>query len=1107
MNTHPKKNKILTICLTLFLLACACNLSLPGAQTQPAPRPGPAVTIQEPAPGAQVAKGDSVLFFATANDKAGVVRLDLWVDSTLVLSQSSPDANGITPLSMNYPLAAVETGTYALIARAYNTQGEFGESVVHYVTVIEPSASTQEYAQYIVQNGDSLESIAAKLGVSVDSILQANPHIQGGQVVPGQVILIPLGPRQPAQAAVPGPAGAQPAGQQDGQNPPAVPTPNRPAPVNQPTIKTINVSVLTSPVYYGQACTIGIEPLTTNVVASIDPANAVKTATLNYAYYGKAGSSNVYSIPMVPIGGADFGATINAGGEAEKYLASDGGWADIWIDVLDTSGKSSTSKTSRVTVIFCANIAQAVVGANLPGILPALLPIQEQLNPSLFPDPMQILNLPDVPVKAPSGLQATSTDGCKVNLTWTDNATDETGYEVYRFDPGAPRSRFIAKLKFNATRYEDNVIQPGKYGYEIIAIKGTGIAPSSIVKVEVKSASNCQLGSGPKRLFFQPTSFTPKDNSIQKAFLLLTLQNFSPIRVPRAGQDYFPVGDWSAAGEWAIPLPETILMKPGDTLKLEVQGNGFSNAGPVNLYSDYKGHTYESLAAPTARGTDWLADAANFTLVYRLWLEDWQWGGKVADPSLPAPTNLKLSTVDPSAHNLKWDYDPKAKALVDGFIVYGTYSCPGGAQQSHYVITKDTKTNSPSDQGLNIYRHKQPAGCACSYQVSAFGRSGESKLSAPTTEQCETSIPQMRLQVTFEKLKIEAWSSALADFRAPTDIALFAGESLRISDKMFLSKASEYDLQKVYFNGSRKNNSIIVPVSAQDSGGSPSFTVSPNFQIGGLCMGAKTVTLTTDWSNFKIVSSCGENCRCIVEGSVKALPPGPGAPNAPAGAVWKNVGNACAENNECASSICESNRCVPDRKGLDGSAACFANDQCLSGVCACVANGKIVPCGPASTAIGFCATGMANGKYCSKNSECASGHCDKAICAPKNGLGQGGDYCHHNDHCANVSCFCPYGQTTSGSCKSDKNRQPFGSCAALHNLLPNGQACTENVFCESQYCTENKCAPRDGTGLSGEYCHHKNQCYSGVCMCTIMPGGFCKDYQNFTPESHPTCAP
>lgn len=114
-----------------------------------------------------------------------------------------------------------------------------------------------------------------------------------------------------------------------------------------------------------------------------------------------------------------------------------------------------------------------------------------------------------------------------------------------------------------------------------------------------------------------------------------------------------------------------------------------------------------------------------------MWLEDWQWGGKVTDPGLPAPTNLKLDSSDSLAHKLNWDYDRSAKARIDGFIVYGNYSCPGGSQQVHYVITKGA-----ADQTLNIETYKQPAGCSCSYQVSAFGASGESKLSAPTSGVC-----------------------------------------------------------------------------------------------------------------------------------------------------------------------------------------------------------------------------------------------------------------------------------------------------------------------------------------------------------------------------------
>ncbi|MCJ7434092.1 MAG: LysM peptidoglycan-binding domain-containing protein, partial [Anaerolineales bacterium] len=122
------------------------------------------------------------------------------------------------------------------------------------MTVVEPTASTQEYAQYIVQEGDTLENIAARLGVSVDDILQANPHIAGGQVVPGQVILIPM-PKQPAVAAVPGPNGPQPASQQQGGQQQGgqqgVQQQNGPPPANpSPKITVQSPSISPSPVYY-----------------------------------------------------------------------------------------------------------------------------------------------------------------------------------------------------------------------------------------------------------------------------------------------------------------------------------------------------------------------------------------------------------------------------------------------------------------------------------------------------------------------------------------------------------------------------------------------------------------------------------------------------------------------------------------------------------------------------------------------------------------------------------------------------------------------------------------------------------------------------------------
>ncbi len=1250
------------------------NIPLADAPVSAMP-PGPSVTIQQPGNGAQFTQGDSFVLFASANDPLGVIRLDLWVDDALVLSQSSPDASGLPTLSLSYPMVAAKTGTYTLVARAYNSQGLMGESVVHYVTIVEEIASTLEYAHYVVQPGDTLENIAQRLGLSVDDILRANPALVPGQgLVPGQVIIIPMPKGQPPQAAVPGPNGVQPVavpggGQPGGAQPGGgqqVPPPQRPAPVpanpspqisvksasvspnpvfyganckakptalnvtakiepvasvskvilaysfitaagarsqdieiqmqlagaeykadinvgqeaevhlaqaggkldvrveaydaanklsispiytvdvqfcaaapppaNKPslTIKSVTAS---SPVWYGQDCIT--EPLISRVVATIEPANAVKTATLGYVYENANGSSAKYTLPLSSLGGSDFGANIDGGREAEKELAQAGGWITLWVEVLDTGGQTSISAPSTVTVTFCA-APQANLPPNLPGILPQFMPgaVPQpgagvvQIEPVVFPMPGAVLGPEIGKVKDPSDLKAVSTDGCKVTLTWTDNATDETGYEVHRLDPGQPHYAMVASLKPNTTQFQDLTPTPGKYMYYVAAIRILNGAASGggsyNAMVDVTQATNCKLTSGPHRLMFRPISFS--SSGFPKAYVLLTLGKFSPIRAPRAGQDYLPVGDWSAAGEWSIPLPQDVLKGPGDSLVVEVRGTGFSPDGPTDLSGFQRSHTYESLADPAARTTDWSGTdpLARFELVYRLWLDNWQWGGAISDPSLPAPTNLKLDMTDPFNQKLTWDYDKQAKPRIDGFAIYQKYSCPGGVQDMHDVVTRG-QGNSTADQQFAVQTYKQPAGCACQYQVSAFTRTGESKLSAPTTEKCETGAPQVKVAVTFNTFTMSQ------NAPRPGDIYLFAGEFARESATMIFEGGRTYELQNLYFDGNRNNNRFLVPLAAAGDA-AVEYTITPGAMVApNICninpqviKFSPAAAVYGESRLFQLTGSCGSGCTCEINGKVEAIPASQGAPGGgSAGGGWNKIGAACASDSECLSGYCKSGVCAPDRLGLQG-AECFANDQCVSGVCLCAYIGRPdIPefaCSglPSPLVSGMCLGPSdilhGNGEKCSNNYACASGYCANGLCAPKDGFGRVGDYCHHNNHCGNHYCVCPQGYD-GDFCKgyqwfSDQPGQ-HGTCGEWPGAV-NGDACQVDNDCQSRHCADNKCAPINGTGLDGEYCHINKQCASNICSCpggiNMGPGFFgegvpCADFQNFTPTNHGTCEP
>ena len=141
-------------------------------------------------------------------------------------------------------------------------------------------------------------------------------------------------------------------------------------------------------------------------------------------------------------------------------------------------------------------------------------------------------------------------------------------------------------------------------------------------------------------------------------------------------------------------------------------------------------------------------------------------------------------------------------------------------------------------------------------------------------------------------------------------------------------------------------------------------------------------------------------------------------------------GQACSNDNHCASNYCaDGRRCAPrDGTGQPG-AYCHHDNHCAAQRCNCTHglfgfckdweswNGNIDP------RRGFCEdVAQPNGSDCRKNEECASNHCANGrVCAPQDNRGRTGDYCHHNNHCRS-SCFCPGGNDQSwGFCSNYEN--------------------------------------------------------------------------------------
>ena len=772
--------------ILLLIAALACSLPIGVDTSQPASAPesatGPSVTIQTPLPGARVTVGESFDILATATDPSGVARLDLFIDGTLILSQPAPDANGLATLSLMYPLVATNSGSYALIVRAYNSKGEASDSAIHYVTVSDtPSASSAapDYAQYLVQAGDTLENIAQRLGISVDDLQKANPAIQNGQVAVGQVIRIPLNAKPVVQAAVPAPGGgAQPVGQPvnrpgggqpgggAGNQPPANP------PGNQPPAS----------------------PPTATPSANQPPANPP----------GNPGG--------IPPGGPII---------------------------------------------------------NVPGILPIFLPGPVQipvLPPGAFPDPILfpagnvINNLPNMSF-APNNAQALSGD-CQVTLTWNDNASSETMYRVWRVEPGAPSPNIIARLDPDTVQFKDTLKRAGTYMYEIEYYYRELAADQKTIKLEVRERSapiwvevpvsaNCPDGSA-KRVMFEPVFFAPSDLSMKVGFLNVTIGNFSAIRIPRGQQTTIPVGmQWDAADDrWVIPMTNLEIMKAGDSLRVEVQGNAQikSDSDIIFLLGQVAAsHTYESLVAANAKDQIWELQNGSMTVRYKIWLEDWQWGGKMASNELPVPYALALKDYT-SSKVLTWSVDASAPPNHDGFIVYGNYTCsgPGQPTQTQRIVVKTQTEFTGVDE---------PLGCTCSYQVSSFGAAGESKLSAPNPEpNCKTLTPHESVSVTFESLKINNLAQPLDAI-----VTVYANNSTLKSGNSWFPSPGIFTLAPISLKGSRLEVNFVTGQSR---------AIQVGFAVGGLCrgqmvFGERSPSWPAEPQLFTIVSA-DRNCEVNV---------------------------------------------------------------------------------------------------------------------------------------------------------------------------------------------------------------------------------------------------
>lgn len=106
-------------------------------------------------------------------------------------------------------------------------------------------------------------------------------------------------------------------------------------------------------------------------------------------------------------------------------------------------------------------------------------PVVVQTPPTPTPTPQ--------PPVAATGVSATSTSPQSVSLTWTDMATNETGYRIDRADASGSFVS-LTSIPTNSTSFLDTSVQASSsYQYKVVALNAGGETPSEPVAVTVQA--------------------------------------------------------------------------------------------------------------------------------------------------------------------------------------------------------------------------------------------------------------------------------------------------------------------------------------------------------------------------------------------------------------------------------------------------------------------------------------------------------------------------------------------------------------------------------------------------------------------------------------------
>jgi hypothetical protein len=173
---------------------------------------------------------------------------------------------------------------------------------------------------------------------------------------------------------------------------------------------------------------------------------------------------------------------------------------------------------------------------------------------------------------APSTLTATAATGTQINLTWTNNATNQTGFHIDRANDSAFTLNLVTQTAAaSATTFSDSGLTPGTtYFYRVRAFNSTGDSANS----NTASATTLTLPAAPTN--FHPTLVTPTGVDLE---WVNNATNATSVKVFRALGTNSPVT--AAVLSSQVNSFFDTGLTPGAQYTYSIQS--FNNAGPSSL--------------------------------------------------------------------------------------------------------------------------------------------------------------------------------------------------------------------------------------------------------------------------------------------------------------------------------------------------------------------------------------------------------------------------------------------------------------------------------------------------------------------------------------------